>query len=191
MLYAACECAKVYSKCGAGRGPAVSCYLSGVSDDKSASSHDAVWSIDMTTIAPVGGVMASGTTSVSVGAVEPGAAAQQSFQEALRPPIMTLQIEPTHAVDQLGDKVMEWIEASYERVQRNAAPQLSSMPAPAASGTGSPNNGGAAQAAEKPDTGGQALQMLEHAFSFAIEATLMSKISTESTRIFNTFLKGQ
>jgi hypothetical protein len=159
-----------------------------VSDDRSASSHDAVWSIDMTTIAPVGGVMASGTTSVS--AVEPGAAAQQSFQEALRPPIATLQMEPTHAVDQLGGKVMEWMETSYERVQRNAVPELGLMPAPA-SGTGSPNNGGAAQAAEQPDAGRQALQMLEHAFSFAIEATLMSKISTESTRIFNTFLKGQ
>ena len=36
----------------------------------------------MTTIAPVGGVMASGTTSVS--AVEPGAAAQQSHENCFR-----------------------------------------------------------------------------------------------------------
>jgi hypothetical protein len=145
----------------------------------------------MTTIAPVGGVMASGTTSVSVGAVEPEVAAQRSFQDALRPPVTTLQMEPAQAVDQLGSKVMEWMETSYGRVQRNAVPELSLTPAPAASGAGSPDNGGAAQTAEKPDAGRQALQMLEHAFSFAIEATLMSKISTESTRIFNTFLKGQ
>lgn len=192
MLCSACDRARVCS--GAAQAAVyclVSCCLSGVSDDRSASSRDAVWSIDMTTIAPVGGVMASGITSVSVGAVEPGAAAQQSFQDALRPPVTTLQMEPAQAADQLGSKVMEWMETSYERVQRNAVPELSVTPAPAASGTGFPNNAGAAQAAEKPDAGRQAMQMLEHAFSFAIEATLMSKISTESTRIFNTFLKGQ
>jgi hypothetical protein len=100
-------------------------------------------------------------------------------------------MEPAQAADQLGSKVMEWMETSYERVQRNGVPELNVTPTPAASGTGFPNNAGAAQAAEKPDAGRQAMQMLEHAFSFAIEATLMSKISTESTRIFNTFLKGQ
>ncbi|MFC5323901.1 hypothetical protein [Bradyrhizobium oligotrophicum] len=145
----------------------------------------------MTTIAPVGGVMASGTAAVGVGAVEPGAAAQQSFQDALHRPVTTLRMEPAHAVDQLGGKVMEWMESSYERVQHNAAPELNLMPEPAASGPASSNNDGAGPGAEKPDAGRQALQMLEHAFSFAIEATLMSKISTESTRIFNTFLKGQ
>src|SRR3954465_15144848 len=147
----------------------------------------------MTTIAPVGGVLAPGAANVGTGVVEPGAAAQQSFQDALHRSVTTLQMEPGHAADQLGGKVMEWIETSYDRVQRHAVPELGTAPAPATAEAGSPSNDGVPQAAEKPDAGGthQALQMLEHAFSFAIEATLISKISTESTRIFNTFLKGQ
>ena len=134
----------------------------------------------MTTIAPVSGVLAPGTANVGVGIIEPGAAAQQSFQEALHRPVTTLQMEPGQAVDRLGGKVMEWVETAYDRVQRNAVPELGTASAPATSEAGSPSNGGAQQAAEKPDAAHQALQMLEHAFSFAIQATLISKIATES-----------
>lgn len=193
MLCPAGRRAKLCLICCASHGPAVlvSHYLFGVSNGESTRGPETAWSGDMTTIAPLGGVTASGTVGVSFGAVEPGAAAQQSFQDALHRSVTKLPMEPEHAVDQLGSKVMEWMESSYERVQRNAAPELNLMPEPAASGPASSNIGGTALGADKPDAGRQALQMLEHAFSFAIEATLMSKISTESTRIFNTFLKGQ
>jgi hypothetical protein len=36
-----------------------------------------------------------------------------------------------------------------------------------------------------------AISQMEHAYMFAIETTLTSRGSTESTKIFNTLLKGQ
>ena len=145
----------------------------------------------MTSVAPIASVMASGAPDANVGMDAPGAAAQQSFQDALHRPVAELQIAPGAPVDQLGGKVMERIETFYDRVQQHSVPELGA--GDKAPGGEQAGDGGAAQAAQKhavTETH-QALQMLQHAFSFAIEATLISKVSTESTRIFNTFLKGQ
>ena len=161
---------------------------------KVACASDATGGAPMSSVAPIVSVMASGAPNAGVGMDAPGAAAQQSFQDALHRPVAELQIAPGDPVDQLGGKVMERIETFYDRVQHHSVPELSTgaktPPTPDSEQAG---DGGTAQPAQKHVVGetNQALQMLEHAFSFAIEATLISKVSTESTRIFNTFLKGQ
>jgi hypothetical protein len=152
---------------------------------------DAAVEAQMSSVAPIVSVMTSGTANAGVGIDAPRAAAQQSFQDALHRPVAELQIAPGDPVDQLGGKVMERIETFYDRVQHHSAPEPGAgAKTPASEQAG---DGGAAQPAQKHAVGEthQALQMLEHAFSFAIEATLISKVSTESTRVFNTFLKGQ
>ena len=147
----------------------------------------------MSSVEPIASVLALGAPNAGVGMDAPGAAAQQSFQDALHRPIAELQIAPGAAVDQLGGKVMERIETFYDRVQQHSVPELgTSDKAPAAPGSEQAGDGGAAQPASKHAVGeiDQAMQMMQRAFSFAIEATLVSKVSTESTRVFNTFLKG-
>jgi len=53
-----------------------------------------------------------------------------------------------------------------------------------------PPGGPAATGLNQADMQG-AVSQIEHAYSFAIETTMASRGSTESTKIFNTLLKGQ
>ncbi len=128
----------------------------------------------MSTVEPVASVMALGARDHGVGMDAPGATAQQAFQDALHRPVAELQIAPGAAVDQLGGKVIDRLETFYDRVHEHSVAE-------------------AAQPAQKHAVGDidQAMRMLQRAFSFAIEATLVSKVTSETTRTFNTFMRGQ
>jgi hypothetical protein len=118
----------------------------------------------MSSVEPIASVVALGAPNANVGMDAPGAAAQQSFQNALHRPVAELQIGPDHSVDPLGDKMMERVETFYDRAQQYGADSK----APATPG----------------------MQMLHRTFSFAIETTLVSKVASESTRTINNFLRA-
>ncbi len=79
-----------------------------------------------------------------------------------------------------------------EQMARHLSSLASDAPAPANAGSG----GGGGVAGAKPpgmdraDTSA-AVAQIERAYMFAIETTMASRGSTESTKIFNTLLKGQ
>jgi hypothetical protein len=139
----------------------------------------------MSSVEPIASVMALGAPSAGVGMDAPGAAAQQSFQEALHRPVTELQIAPGAPVDPLGGKMMERVETFYDRVQQYSADSK-------APGSEQAGDGGAAQPAQKHAVRDidQAMQMLHRTFSFVIETTLVSKVTSESTRTINTFMRG-
>jgi hypothetical protein len=147
----------------------------------------------MSSVEPIASVMALGAPSAGVGMDAPGAAAQQSFQEALHRPVTELQIAPGHSVDPLGGKMMEGVETFYNRVQQYPVPELrADSKAPATPSSEQAGDGAAAQPAQKPAVAEfhHALQMMNRTFSFAYEATLVSNVSSQSTRILNTILRG-
>lgn len=148
----------------------------------------------MSSVAPISSVTILEAPHAGVGMDAPGAAAQQSFQDALHRPVVELQIAPGPAVDPLGGKVLEQIEMFHDRVQQHSVPELGAdNEAPATPGSERAGDGAAARSAQKHVSAEthHALQMMERAFSFAIETTLVSKVSTETTRTLNTFLRGQ
>ena len=148
----------------------------------------------MSSVAPIASVVALGAPNAGVGMDAPSVAAQQSFHETLHQPIAELQIAPGHAVDPLGSKVMERIETFYDRVQRYSVPEHGiGDKARATPSSEQAGDGGAMQPAQKHVVTeiDQALQIMEHAYSFAIETTLVSKVSTESTRTLNSIIRGQ
>jgi hypothetical protein len=138
----------------------------------------------------------------------PGLPAQAGFEAALdraaspgtvKQATAEMQISPAAAGDGLGERILGHIETFYERSQAwqsfGAKPESTNPPSPEF--TGSIGGQPAASAASGGPASGSVFDvshasvMLERAFAFAIETTLISKASTESTRIFNTFLKGQ
>jgi len=148
----------------------------------------------MSSVVPIESVIASRAPNVGVGADVPGTMAQQAFQDALHRPVAEVQIAPDNSVNQLGGKVMERIETFYDRVQRYSVPELGAgEKAAAAPGSERAGDGGAAQPAPKHAATEieHAMQMMQRAYSFAIETTLVSKVVTESTRTFNNFMRGQ
>ena len=54
-----------------------------------------------------------------------------------------------------------------------------------------PDGAGPGGAASSRDAMAAAVSQMERAYMFAIETTMASRGSTESTKIFNTLLKGQ
>ena len=100
----------------------------------------------------------------------------------------TASIEAQAALPPSADSLSSRLAKQADALSR----QLSSMqaglnPTPQAT----PAAGGPAPTAfDKAETDGAVAQM-EHAYMFAIETTLASRGSTESTKIFNTLLKGQ
>jgi len=135
------------------------------------------------------------------------APAQGSFETALdqaMQPVAAqntsteMRIAPPPVSDGLTAKIVDHLGSFYDRAQVWQASGAASRSEPAAMPeiTGSiPKQGVAEPPGAGATAGGfdtrHAVAMIEQAFAFAIETTLVSKASTESTRIFNTFLKGQ
>ena len=112
----------------------------------------------------------------------PGVAAPTDVQAALPP-----------SADSLSSRLAKQADALSHRLSSMQA-QLS--PAPDSTQTGPAADQGASAGnpalmdSHKAEIDGAVAQM-EHAYMFAIETTMASHGSTESTKIFNTLLKGQ
>ncbi|MGY3450530.1 hypothetical protein [Bradyrhizobium sp. USDA 4353] len=147
------------------------------------------------TVAPRGAAAAPGQGAFQL------ALDQTAGQPTVAPPAVEMRITPPPSSDGFGGKIMDHLGAFYDQAQAwqtsgfagraessPATDVTGSIPQPSASATAVPEKTGAAPAVFDAK---HAAAMLEQAFAFAIETTLVSKASTESTRIFNTFLKGQ
>jgi hypothetical protein len=152
-------------------------------------------------------VAAIGAHAPSLGGMT-AAPAQNLFETALdrsavpasvQQASIEMRIEPPAVSDGMGGKILDHLETFYGRAQVWQASGATSPSAASPDITGSIDK--PAAAAPQPGSGlsgdpaifdvSHASVMLQRAFAFAIETTLISKASTESTRIFNTFLKGQ
>lgn len=104
----------------------------------------------------------------------------------------------------IGDRLMQHMEQLTHRLgglQNGAVSPPSSVMQPGAMQPGAPPTGtpaparpgdGAPQATGLDRAGMDgAIAQIERAYMFAIETTMVSRGSTESTKIFNTLLKGQ
>ncbi|MGJ5047275.1 hypothetical protein ACQR09_09420 [Bradyrhizobium oligotrophicum] len=137
------------------------------------------------------------------------APAQHSFEIALdqtaqpaaaQPASIEMRITPPASED-MSAKVLGELGRFYDRAQIWQASGSRSASNPAATpeikepvakpNVAAPAVADGAVAAPVAFDVQQMTAMLGQAFAFAIETTLVSKASTESTRIFNTFLKGQ
>jgi hypothetical protein len=128
-------------------------------------------------------------------------ALDQTARSAVAPNAsMEMRIAPPTS-DGLGGKILDHLGTFYDRAQVWQASGITGPAGPAATPeiTGSVAKQGVAEPPVAGTAAGDpamfdlphAAAMLERAFAFAIETTLVSKASTEGTRIFNTFLKGQ
>jgi hypothetical protein len=126
------------------------------------------------------------------------AAASTNFRTAG----IEMQIMPPAQIDGMGQKLVDHLHAFYEQSRNwQATPPADTASVELASNslTSPAGQDGGSAALDAGAAGGEsvmpaishATRMLERAFSFAIETTLISKAATESTRIFNTFLRGQ
>jgi hypothetical protein len=114
---------------------------------------------------------------------------------------MEMRIAPPPISDGLSGKILDHLGSFYDRAQvwqtSGTAGPMDPVATPEITGSitkqgvGEPLGAGGAAANPATFDARHAAAMLEQAFAFAIETTLVSKASTESTRIFNTFLKGQ
>ncbi len=84
-----------------------------------------------------------------------------------------------------GQDLTQRLQVLSEHLQGWQKPAPMDHAQPVAGGHGSADNGGASTLS------GDAMNQLQGVYTFAIETTLASRGSTESTKIFNTLLKGQ
>lgn len=115
-------------------------------------------------------------------APQPSAAAAVDFAQAARaaPPPELVALPPARA-ELWGGPLMHRLE--------NAVAQFK-LPEAGSAGR-APETSGPAETAFDKDSMNAAVAQMERAYMFAIEATMASRGSTESTKIFNTLLKGQ
>ena len=110
------------------------------------------------------------------------------FARAASAGLADIQSSLPPSMDGIGAGLVDKIE--------QMAKSLSSLSglAPASPGAGSPAASapatGVSQALNRTETSA-AVAQIERAYMFAIETTMASRGSTESTKIFNTLLKGQ
>lgn len=134
----------------------------------------------MVAIAPVSGIAATATPSVANAGASAGAPAATaapahaaSFTQEVR------AVQPSSA-QALGRDMADRLQGLSDRLRGWSTPAAAN-PAEK-SGGASPSS--ALQA-------GDAVSQLQAVYTFAIETTLASRGSTETTKIFNTLLKGQ
>lgn len=102
-----------------------------------------------------------------------------------------LRATPPSATDNLGSRLAHQADALMHRFN-----SIQTQPAPANAPAEGPANAppamdsGSAPSPLEAGTAG-AIGQMERAYLFAIEATMASHGSTESTKVFNTLLKGQ
>ncbi len=140
---------------------------------------------------------------VQAGSPLAGGGAQAPIQIADRPQIPTSQDQADFARAAAQSRPVEvpssfspssdGLGASLAHQVDQLAHHLASFTGdagPAASGSNAAPAGKAPATLTPAETGGAVAQM-EQAYMFAIETTMASRGSTESTKIFNTLLKGQ
>ena len=133
----------------------------------------------------------NGVSGVSGGpAMAPTANESAAFAHAVAnaAPIQTVSAEqavaplPSQAADALSATLGHGFDAFAKHVQSAGHTAGAAMP-----------DGSAFQAssADFKQVVGDAMQSMQGAYAFAIETTMASRGSTETTKIFNTLLKGQ
>ncbi|MGI4979448.1 MAG: hypothetical protein ACRYHB_03510 [Janthinobacterium lividum] len=101
--------------------------------------------------------------------------------------IPEVQVQPPSAAQALGQDLTHRLEQLSTRLQTSFQPPAEN--APVRDGVSASSEGGGAP---KPtDVVGSAVSQMQAVYAFAIETTLVSRGSTETTKIFNTLLKGQ
>jgi hypothetical protein len=144
-------------------------------------------------------VLSTGTTAAPAQNLFETALDHSAMPASVQRASIEMRIEPPSISDGMGGKIMDHLETFYGRAQVWQALGATSPSSASPDITGSIDKPASAAQPATPGRSGDpavfdvshASAMLEQAFSFAIETTLISKASTESTRIFNTFLKGQ
>lgn len=130
----------------------------------------------MAAIAPVSGIAATATPAASnAGAPAETAAPAHaaSFTQEVR------AVQPSSA-QALGRDMADRLQGLSDRLRGWSTPTAAN---PAEKGSGASQS--------SPLQAGDAVSQLQAVYTFAIETTLASRGSTETTKIFNTLLKGQ
>lgn len=125
----------------------------------------------MVAIAPVSGIAATATPPVASAAATAETAAPAhaaSFTQEVR------AVQPSSA-QALGRDMADRLQGLSDRLRGWSTPAASNP----------------ADKAGSPLQAGDAVSQLQAVYTFAIETTLASRGSTETTKIFNTLLKGQ
>lgn len=140
---------------------------------------------------PIGAVGPAASLPSSAGAGQAGALAVPSVQQvqgfaaaAAAQPVAEVVAAPQAPHLALGERLMAQLDSLSQHLQSPPAVSASAQEGPSA-------------AQERPQATDFAQQMeasiaqMDRAYMYAIEATMASHGSTETTKIFNTLLKGQ
>lgn len=101
--------------------------------------------------------------------------------------IPEVQAQPPSAAQSLGQDLTHRLEQLSTRLQTSfQSPAENGL---AHDGVPAPAEGGGTPKAT--DVVGSAVSQMQAVYAFAIETTLVSRGSTETTKVFNTLLKGQ
>lgn len=137
------------------------------------------------------GALPQGAGGVAQAAPEPMALRQPSRAEAAdfaRAVGSSPLVETTVAPSTGGDDLSARLAAQANQLSAH----LQSLgPSPASADTSAAPAAGSHPLADARTQMGDAVAQIERAYMFAIETTMASRGSTETTKIFNTLLKGQ
>lgn len=110
--------------------------------------------------------------------------------------VQEVQVQPAPLPNAMDEKVVDYLESFHDRTKNFSGIMNEVVKNVGGSGDKpSVEISKISTSGAMPGTGPNdlqvAIEMLEKSFAFAIETTLVSKASTESTRVFNNLLKGQ
>ena len=113
----------------------------------------------------------------------------QDGEAFARAAAQTQPVDVQSSLPSSSDGIGGTLVHQVEQMARHLSSLASSVPAPANAGPGGVA-GAKPPGMDRADTSA-AVAQIERAYMFAIETTMASRGSTESTKIFNTLLKGQ